>query len=516
MRRCSLSKTVKMRGYKIPIVLYLARPQNRFFMTESRRPTVGLALIPIVVLIFLLSSNVIVFGSSATEGPNQIALVLSAFVAGLLAWRLGRRWQDIEKSMIRSIGSAMGAMLILMVIGSLSGTWLMSGIVPSMIFYGLKILNPTIFLFASCLVCCVVSLATGSSWSTVATVGIALLGIGKALGIHEGWIAGAIISGSYFGDKLSPLSDTTNLAPAMAGTDLFTHVRYMAQTTVPSLTVTLIVFLAAGFILDTTPVAGGSEEVVRVLESTFNLNPILFVVPALVIFMIVRKIPAIPALIVGSLLGGAFAIILQPEIVNQISGIENDYVKSAGMALMKSMSSDTAIVTENAMITDLLSSGGMAGMMNTIWLIICAMVFGGVMESCGMLEVIAERIIQFAHSTGSLVASTAATCLFFNLTASDQYMAIAVPGRMFADTYRKRGYRPELLSRTLEDAGTVTSVLVPWNTCGATQAKVLGISTFAYAPYAIFCIVSPLMTIAFAYLGIGIKRDTPKEVDEQK
>ena len=476
-------------------------------MTESRRPSVGIALIPILILIILLGSNVIVFGADATDGPNQIALVLSAFVAGLLAWRLGKKWRDIEESMVKSIGSAMGAMLILMVIGALSGTWLMSGIVPSMIYYGLKILNPTIFLFATCLVCAVVSLATGSSWSTVATVGIALLGIGKALGIHEGWIAGAIISGAYFGDKISPLSDTTNLAPAMAGTDLFTHVRYMIQTTVPSLVITLLIFLAAGFILDTSPVAGGSEEVIRVLEKTFNLNPILFAVPALVIFMIIKKIPAIPALIVGSLLGGLFAILLQPEIVNQISGIHDNYVKSAGMALMKSMSTDSTITTDNAMITDLLSSGGMAGMMNTIWLIICAMVFGGVMECCGMLEVIAERIIRFAHSTGSLVASTAATCLFFNLTASDQYMAIAVPGRMFADTYRKRGYRPELLSRTLEDAGTVTSVLVPWNTCGATQAKVLGISTLSYAPYAIFCIISPLMTIFFAYLGIGIKKE---------
>ena len=476
-------------------------------MTESRRPSVGIALIPILILIILLGSNVIVFGADATDGPNQIALVLSAFVAGLLAWRLGKKWRDIEESMVKSIGSAMGAMLILMVIGALSGTWLMSGIVPSMIYYGLKILNPTIFLFATCLVCAVVSLATGSSWSTVATVGIALLGIGKALGIHEGWIAGAIISGAYFGDKISPLSDTTNLAPAMAGTDLFTHVRYMIQTTVPSLVITLLIFLAAGFILDTSPVAGGSEEVIRVLEKTFNLNPILFAVPALVIFMIIKKIPAIPALIVGSLLGGLFAILLQPEIVNQISGIHDNYVKSAGMALMKSMSTDSTITTDNAMITDLLSSGGMAGMMNTIWLIICAMVFGGVMECCGMLEVIAERIIRFAHSTGSLVASTAATCLFFNLTASDQYMAIAVPGRMFADTYRKRGYRPELLSRTLEDAGTVTSVLVPWNTCGATQAKVLGISTLNYAPYAIFCIISPLMTIFFAYLGIGIKKE---------
>lgn len=475
-------------------------------MTEKKPATLTVALIPIFVLIGMLAANVIVFGADATDGPNQIALVLAAFVAGLISWRLGTSWADMEKSMVRSISSAMGAMLILMVIGSLSGTWLASGIVPAMIYYGLKILNPTIFLAAACFVCCVVSLATGSSWSTVATVGIALLGIGKALGIHEGWVAGAVISGAYFGDKMSPLSDTTNLAPAVAGTDLFTHVRYMIYTTVPSLILTFIIYIVAGFVVDVNPVTSDEGEVLRVLETTFNLNPVLFLVPVVVILMIVRKVPAIPALIVGSLLGGIFAIIFQPDIVNQISGITDDYVRSSGIMLMKSMSTTTSIQTENTMITDLLSSGGMGGMMNTIWLITCAMVFGGVMESCGLLEVIALRIIQFAHSTGSLVASTAVTCLFFNLTASDQYMAIAVPGKMFSETYRRRGYKPELLSRTLEDTGTVTSVLVPWNTCGATQARVLGISTWAYAPYAVFCIISPLMTVLQAYLNFRIRR----------
>lgn len=481
-------------------------------MTQIKSPTLTLALLPIVVLVALLSANVVVFGASATDGPNQIALVLAAFVAGIISWSLGRTWHEIERSLINSIGSAMGAMLILMVIGSLSGTWLLSGIVPAMIYYGLKVLNPTIFLFATCFVCSVVSLSTGSSWSTVATVGIALLGIGKALGIHEGWIAGAIISGAYFGDKMSPLSDTTNLAPAMAGTDLFTHVRYMIYTTVPSLTITFFIYIVMGFVLDVNPEAVGQDDVIRVLENSFNLNPVLFVVPVLVVVLIIRKMPAIPALLIGSLLGGLFAIIFQPEIVNQVSGIKDNYLKSAGMALMQAMATTTSIKTDNVMITELLTSGGMAGMMNTIWLITCAMVFGGAMESCGMLQVIAERIIRFAHSTGSLVASTAATCIFFNLTASDQYMAIAVPGKMYAETYRKRGYKPELLSRTLEDAGTVTSVLVPWNTCGATQAKVLGISTWAYAPYAFFCIISPLMTIAQAYLNIKIRRITDTEV----
>jgi Na+:H+ antiporter, NhaC family len=447
-----------------------------------------------------------VFGDEATNGPNQIALILGASVAGLVSWRLGFSWDELEVSMVKSIGTAMGAMLILLVIGALSGAWLISGIVPAMIYYGLKILNPTIFLFAGCVVCAIVSLATGSSWSTVATVGIALLGIGKALGIHEGWIAGAIISGSYFGDKMSPLSDTTNLAPAMAGTDLFTHVRYMVYTTVPTLTITLIIYLVAGFVTEPSASGANQADVLIAIDKAFDLNPLLFVVPAVVLFMIVKKVPAIPALLVGTLLGVVAAIIFQPEIINQVSGINDNYFKSVGMAMMRGLSMETKIHTDNAMISGLLSSGGMGGMMNTIWLIICAMIFGGAMECAGLLRIIAEQIIKMANSTGSLVASTAATCIFFNLTASDQYMAIAVPGRMYADTYRKRGYKPELLSRTLEDAGTVTSVLIPWNTCGATQSKVLGISTYSYAPYSFFCIISPLMTVLYAYLNFKIRR----------
>lgn len=475
-------------------------------MTLKKEPALWQAFLPILVLIFLLSANVIIFGADATNGPNQIAMILAAAVAGLISWSLGFEWEHIERSIVRSISSAMAAILILMVIGALSGTWMLSGIVPAMIYYGLKILNPTIFLFAACIVCAIVSVATGSSWSTVATVGIALLGIGKTLGISEPVIAGAIISGAYFGDKMSPLSDTTNLAPAMAGTDLFTHVRYMVFTTAPTLLITLLIFLVWGFTLDTTASSTSSEAVLSAIDHTFNLNPLLFIAPALVIVMILKKIPALPALLMGSLLGGAFAIIFQPEIVKQISGVHDNFLKASFMAVMKSMAVTTSIKTDNAMISELLTSDGMYGMMNTIWLITCAMVFGGVMESCGLLKRIAEQIIKFAHSTGSLVASTAATCIFFNLTASDQYMAIAVPGRMYAETYRKRGYKAELLSRTLEDSGTVTSVLIPWNTCGATQAKVLGVSTWAYAPYCFFCIISPMMTVLQAYMNYKIRR----------
>ena len=473
---------------------------------EKKQPLLLHAIIPITVLIFLLTINVMVLGADAISGANQIALLLAAGVAGVISFRLGFTWPEIEKSIVKSISSAMAAMLILLAIGSLSGTWLLSGIVPAMIYYGLKILNPTIFLFAACVICCIVSLATGSSWSTVATVGIALLGIGKALDIHEGVIAGAILSGSYFGDKMSPLSDTTNLAPAMAGTDLFTHIKYMAYTTVPTLTITLIIFLIWGFTLDTSGIPADSSAVVTALEQKFNLSPLLFIVPILVIVMIVKKVPALPALLVGALLGGISAIIFQPQIINEISGVEGNFIKSSFIAVMNAMTTTINIQTSDPMITDLLTAKGMGGMLNTIWLILCAMIFGGVMESSGLLKVIAEKIIQFAHSTGSLVASTAATCIFFNFTASDQYMAIAVPGRMYSDVYRKRGLKPEVLSRTLEDSGTVTSVLIPWNTCGATQANVLGVATMVYAPYTFFCIISPLMTIAMAYLNIKIRR----------
>lgn len=478
----------------------------------KKQPTLLLALIPIAVLITLLTINVLVLGADAISGANQIALLLASGIAGIISFRLGYMWEEIEGSIVKSISSAMAAMLILLAIGSLSGTWLLSGIVPAMIYYGLKILNPTIFLFAACVICAIVSVATGSSWSTVATVGIALLGIGKALDISEGVIAGAIISGAYFGDKMSPLSDTTNLAPAMAGTDLFTHIKYMALTTFPTLGITLIIFFIWGFTLDTSQATADSSAVLLALEEKFSLNPLLFIVPILVIVMIVKKVPALPALLIGALLGGIAAIIFQPQIIEQISGVQGDYVKASFIAVMNAMTTSINIQTSDPMISELLSAKGMSGMLNTIWLILCAMIFGGVMESCGLLKAIAEQIIKFAHSTGSLVASTAATCIFFNFTASDQYMAIAVPGRMYADTYRKRGLKPEVLSRTLEDSGTVTSVLIPWNTCGATQANVLGVATMVYAPYCFFCIISPLMTVLHAYLNFKIRRlDDPKE-----
>lgn len=470
------------------------------------KPTILQAFIPIVFLIIALFINVRIFGDASLDGSNQIILMLSAGIASLVALKIGFKWPEIRAGIVKSISSAMSSIIILLLIGSLAGTWLISGIVPAMIYYGLEVLNPTIFLFAACVVCAVVSVATGSSWTTAATVGIALVGIGSALGLNQGMVAGAIISGAYFGDKMSPLSDTTNLAPAMAGTDLFTHIRYMAFTTIPSITIALILFLILGFTSSHGDAPVNIETIQSAIAGQFNINGWLFLVPAIVIGLIVKKVPAIPSILIGALLGAIFALIFQPDIVHYVSGYETASAESAYVGVMKALYGDVSIITGNAIVDDLLSSGGMYGMLGTVWLILSAMIFGGVMEASGMLKRIAEAVISVVNSTGSLIASTVGTCVFFNITASDQYLAIVVPGRMYTDTYEEMGLAPENLSRTLEDSGTVTSVLVPWNTCGAYHSNVLGVPTLTYLPFAFFNLISPLMTIFFAVVGIKIRK----------
>lgn len=474
------------------------------------KPGFFISSVPLLFLVVALAVNVWVFGDDGLSGSNQIVLIFAAAVAALIAFRLGYSWQQLIDGIVKSITSAMPAILILLFIGSLAGTWLISGIIPAMIYYGLQILNPAIFLFAACLISAFVSVATGSSWSTVATIGIALLGIGKALGIEEGIIGGAIISGAYFGDKMSPLSDTTNLAPAVAGTDLFTHIRYMTLTTVPSILITLVLFLWLGFGYSGTTSGQDVSEVLGAIDKVFNIHAGLFVVPVVVLVMIVRKVAAIPALFTGTVLGAVFALIFQPDLLMQM-GQDQQFAVSAYRAIVKALYGSVSITTDSEIVNALLTSKGMAGMLNTIWLILAAMMFGGIMEISGMLQRITETIIRAAHSTGSLIASTATTCIFFNITTSDQYLAILVPGRMFNEAYRKKGLAPENLSRTLEDSGTVTSVLVPWNTCGATQSVVLGVATMAYLPYCFFNLLSPLMTILVAYLGFRIKKLEPEE-----
>jgi len=485
-------------------------------ITKTKEPSVLEAIFPIAFLIVLLVINIWIFGTDALSGSNQMVLIFSAAVAGLMAvYRLKFKWEILQDGIVKSISSAMSSILILLLIGALAGTWMLSGIVPAMIYYGLQVLNPTIFLIAACIVCAIVSIATGSSWTTVATVGVALLGIGKALGFEEGIIGGAIISGAYFGDKMSPLSDTTNLAPAMAGTDLFTHIRHMTKTTFPTMILTLIIFGVIGIFSEAQGSVDQVKDISAVILGQFNISGWLFIVPLAVIVMIVKKVSAIPALLVGAILGGLFAVIFQPQIIQLIAGSsEFGYSYQAFKAVMMALYGSISVVTSNEIVNELLITRGMSGMLNTIWLIICAMAFGGIMEESGMLKVLAEAVIRKVHSVGSLIASTAATCVFFNATTSDQYLAILVPGRMYANVYRKRGLKPENLSRTLEDSATVTSVLIPWNTCGATQASVLGVATLAYAPYCFFNIISPFMTVLFGYLKLGINYYSEEEMKE--
>jgi len=463
------------------------------------------ALLPMIVLIILLSYNVFLYGDNSLNGANQLVLLFAAATAGFIGKIYGSSWKVIVSGISKSIASASPAIIILLLIGALAGTWLISGIIPTMIYFGLQILNPKIFLFVTAIITAIVSLSTGSSWGTVATIGIALLGIGQALGLPTGYIGGAIISGAYFGDKMSPLSDTTNLAPAMVDVDIFRHIRYMMYTTIPSFVITLIIFLIIGF---TYKINGQQDinELLSAISNSFNINLWVFLAPITVLILIINKLPAIPSLFIGVILGGLFAIIFQPQLIMTLTNTDKLEFSNAYIAIINAMAIDTSITTNNENISNLLTTSGMAGMLNTIWLIICAMVFGGAMESTGFLNRLAQPVIRYAKETGSLVATTVVTCLFFNITASDQYLSIVVPGRMFRNAYKEKGLAPVNLSRTLEDSGTVTSVLIPWNTCGATQSAVLGVATFIYLPYCFFNIISPLMTIIYAYLGIKIEK----------
>lgn len=475
----------------------------------NKTPKISLieALIPIFFLVFLLWFNVQeVYGDGALDGANQFALLLGGAMAAIIGFKNKVSFDRMMKTVSKNIRSTTTALLILLFVGALAGTWLISGIIPAMIYYGLQILNPTIFLVASVVIASIISVATGSSWTTSATVGIALIGIGKAIGLPEGMVAGAVISGAYFGDKMSPLSDTTNLAPAMAGTDLFTHIRYMAYTTVPSILLTLVIFLILGFTQTTSGNADTSELLVAISNS-FTITPWLFLVPVAVIFMIVKKTEPLIALMIGTLLGGLFALIFQPAVVLSVAGAESLHVISAYKGVMNAITVDASVDTGNALLNDLFTSGGMKGMLGTIWLIICAMVFGGIMEAIGALKALSDALLSVASGIFGLFASTVGACIGFNITASDQYLAIVVPGKMFAKAYEEKGLAPENLSRTLEDSGTVTSVLIPWNTCGAYQSKVLlgEVGMTSYIPYAFFNIISPFMTLLFAAFRIKIR-----------
>lgn len=463
------------------------------------------ALIPLIALIGLLSYNVYIYGEDALSGSNQFILLVGAAVAAVVGLFNKIGFETMIAEVAQNIKSTAGAILILMMVGALAGTWMLSGIIPTMIYYGMEILNPTIFLPACVVICAVISIATGSSWTTSATVGIALIGISGALGISLAMTAGAILSGAYFGDKMSPLSDTTNLAPAVAGANLFDHIRYMLITTVPTMILTLIVFSIIGFNIEVEGTAS-SKAMLTSISQTFNISAWLFIVPVVVIALIVKKTSPLIALFIGTLLGAVAALIFQPDLVQLVGGGEGvSKVEATYRGIMDAMTVDVSIPTDNEILADLFSSSGMAGMMDTIWLILCAMVFGGIMEAIGALARITKALLSLFHTTFGLFASTVASCLALNLSASDQYLAIVVPGKMFKKAFDEKGLAPRNLSRTLEDSGTVTSVLVPWNTCGAYQSGVLGVPTLAYLPYAVFNYVSPFMTLFVAAVGYKIK-----------
>ncbi|MDO4880333.1 MAG: Na+/H+ antiporter NhaC [Capnocytophaga sp.] len=473
------------------------------------------AFLPIVVLVILLAYNVFyVYKDNSLGGSNQFVLLIGAAIAAMVGIRRKVSLELMADTIYNNIKSTSGAILILLMVGALSGTWLLSGIIPSMIYYGMKILTPSIFLFASVVICALVSLAIGSSWTTSATIGIALVGIGSALGIPQGLIGGAIISGGYFGDKMSPMSDTTSLTSAVAGTDIFTHIRYMIFTTLPSILLTLLIFLIIGFTIDTHGISD-THIIEEGIKSQFHITPLVFLAPCIVLFMIYKKVNPLASMFCGIILGVLTALIFQRDLLLTLTNSDSYQFRELYQLIMDTITVSTHIPTDIPVLATLFSSAGMAGMLNTIWLIICAMTFGGVMEAIGALEKITSFLLHLFTSIFGLFASTVASCLALNITTSDQYLSLVVPGKMFAEAYRRKGLAPENLSRTLEDAGTVTSVLVPWNTCAAYNSSVLGIPTLSYLPYAFFNIISPFMTLIFALFNIKIRKIIHNETDEK-
>ncbi|MFD2550866.1 Na+/H+ antiporter NhaC [Bizionia sediminis] len=465
---------------------------------ENKELTIWEALTPVLLLMCMLAYNIFLAdGEALGEYSNQFILLIGAGIAAIVGFFNKVKIQAMAKEVWENLQSVFVPIMILFLVGALAGTWLISGVIPAMVYYGLQVLSPAIFLPASVIICAIISIATGSSWTTAATVGIALIGIGSALGIPTGMIAGAAISGAYFGDKMSPLSDTTNLAPAMAGTDLFTHIRYMAFTTVPTVIITLIAFTIMSMTINTTGTADLSS-LLQSIESTFTITPFLFIVPLVVIILILLKTKPLIALGVGVLLAAVFAFIFQPNILDTLA-------ESKIRATINAIFTDTQIVTDNSKLNDLFAAGGMKGMIWTILLICCAMFFGGVMDAIGALARITKVLLSFATTIFGLFASTVISCLGLNTIASDQYLAIVIPGKMFKKAYQDKGLAPENLSRTLEDSGTVTSVLIPWNTCGAYQSSVLGVSVADYFVYAIFNWLSPFMTLFFAAINLKIR-----------
>ncbi len=474
-------------------------------MNNRPTPSPLLSLVPILILVAMLAVTIHLFGSDALAGGSQVCLITASAICVLIGMGgYKRTWKEFEDAITKNIAGIGTALLILLLIGALSGAWMVCGVVPTLIYYGIQIIDPNFFLVSTCVICAIVSVMTGSSWTTIATIGIALLGIGKALGFEEGWIAGAIVSGAYFGDKVSPLSDTTVLASSTVGTPLFTHIKYLLLTTVPSMLITLIIFTIAGLSFE-SPSSIQIAEFTQALGDKFHISIWLMIVPIVTGVMIAKRVPSIITLFLSAMLAIVFAFIFQPELLLEISGT-GEGVMSLVKGGMNTLFGSTSLDAGNAEINELISTRGMSGMMDTIWFIICAMCFGGAMTAGGMLASITSVFIRFTKKCVSLVSSTVATGLFMNLTTADQYISIILTGNMFKDIYKKNGYDSRLLGRTVEDSVTVTSPLIPWNSCGMTQSTVLGVSTFVYFPYCFFNYISPLMSIFMAAIGYKIYR----------
>lgn len=465
-----------------------------------KTPSAFLSLLPLIVLVLMLVATVRAYGSDSLSGASQVTLlVVSALCVLIGMCFLKVPWKKFEEAIVFNITNVATAVIILLLIGALSGAWMVSGVVPSLIYYGVQIIHPDVFLVSSCIISAMVSVMTGSSWTTIATIGIALMGIGRAQGFDDGWIAGAIISGAYFGDKISPLSDTTVLASGSVNVPLFQHIRYMVITTLPSIVIASVVFFVVGLMFegsDTGEIAAFSQA----LSCRFNITPWLLAVPVLTGIMIAKRWPPIITLFLSTLLAVVFALVFQSDVLGEIA--DGDLFKGA----MQSVYGSTSIPTDSQLLTDLVATRGMAGMMGTIWLILCAMCFGGTMEAGGMVRGITQLFVRMIRGRTSLVSATACSGLMLNLAVADQYICVLLTGNMFKRIYDRQGYERRLLSRTTEDSVTVTSVLVPWNTCGMTQSTVLGVPTLTYLPYCIFNLVSPLVSICVAALGYKIFR----------
>ena len=472
--------------------------------SSLRTATVMQALVPILVLISLLSFSVYLFGEDASYGPNQIALIIGAVVASTIGWRNGQQWQQIENAIINGVTIALKPILILFCVGLLIGSWILSGTVPTMIYYSLLILDPAIFYAASCLICGIIALSIGSSWTVAGTVGIALIGAAAGLGLSVEITAGAIISGAYFGDKMSPLSETTNLAPAVAGTDLFSHISHMVWTTVPSIVIALVLYVIIGVNIDTDNSANDLAVTMQLIQDNFTINPFMLLPVIILLIMAQKKLPPIPTILAGAFVGVVLALLFQQSAVLSLAGDTPNVFLGLFKGTWQTLFDGFSLSSGNETLDDLMTRGGMSSMLNTVWLILCAMVFGAVMDHTGLLQCLVNYALSFVHSTGSLITTTILTCIGANIITSDQYISIVLPGRMYKMEFQNRNLDAKNLSRCLEDAGTMTSPLIPWNTCGAYMAGTLGVATFSYLPYCFFNLICPVIAVIYGYTNFKI------------